>query len=338
MVIDGEIAIAAKNLDIEYRETIIKGRFGIRKVDSVKGIDEISLTIQKGDRVALIGRNGAGKSTLLRCMAGFLRPSRGSVEVDGRVIFLAGVDPGFDPELTGRQNVAQLAQAYGIPKKDLHVFTESIKDFSELGDAFERSYRGYSGGMKGKLGFGFISGLRSDILLIDETFGAGDREFKKKSKSRMDAMVSSIPTVVMCSHAMNLVSSICNKGIVLDQGRIVFDGGIDQAIEYYEKMTMDSINWVEFQYETKTVSSEGVFFDFDDEFKFKERMRLVIHDNKIREFTFIEELEPGEDFRINRNELPSHLDCMFKLQQFRDGKWFDASRYVRFSEGEENIR
>ena len=107
--------------------------------------------------------------------------------VEGRVISLAGVDPGFDGELTGRENETTRT-AYGIEPDKIETFTESVKGFTELGDAFERKYSGYSGGMKGKLGFGFISDLRSDILMIDETFGAGDREFKKKSKSRMNAM------------------------------------------------------------------------------------------------------------------------------------------------------
>ena len=180
MGLEEDVAVCATNLSINYGEITRKRALGISKVQFVKGVDDISISIQKGERVAIIGRNGAGKSTLLKCLAGFLRPSDGVVEVRGRVIFLSGVDPGFDSELTGRQNVAQLALAYGIPKAELEVFTESIKDFTELGEAFERSYKGYSGGMRGKLGFGFISGLRSDVLLIDETFGAGDREFKKK--------------------------------------------------------------------------------------------------------------------------------------------------------------
>ena len=167
--------------------------------------------------------------------------------------------------------------------------------------------------------------------MIDETFGAGDREFKKKSRSRMNAMVEDIPTLIMCSHGLRLVSSICERGVVLDRGKVAFDGEINTAIQFYEKMTMDSINWIEFPYQTKNLQPSELFFDFEKEFRFNERMRLVIHDNKLRQFIYMEELEPGENVRISRQELPSHLDCMFKLQQFRDGKWYDASRYVRFS-------
>lgn len=332
MALDEEVAVSATNLSVTYGEISRQGSFGINRSKFVEGVNEISLSVNKGERVAIIGRNGAGKSTLLKCLAGFIKPSNGSVNVNGRLLFLSGVDPGFDAELTGRKNVEQLALAYGISKDDLLVFTESIKDFTELGEAFERSYKGYSTGMKSKLGFGFISGLRSDILMIDETFGAGDREFKKKSRSRMNAMVNNIPTLIMCSHGLSLVSSICERGVVLDQGRVAFDGKINNAIQFYEKMTMDSINWIEFPYQTKDLQPTGLFFDFEMEFKFNERMRIVIHDNKLRQFIYMEELEPGENIHIDRQELPTHLDCMFKLQQFRDGKWYDASRYVRFSE------
>ena len=127
--------------------------------------------------MAIIGRNGSGKSTLLSALrecSGLPRSNR----IFGRVLYLSGVDPGFDAELTGRENVSQLSSAYGVKKEDVPMFVESVKEFTELGEAFERKYSGYSGGMKSKLGFGFISDLRSEILLIDETFGAGDRSLK----------------------------------------------------------------------------------------------------------------------------------------------------------------
>ena len=332
MVVEESTVVSVEDLYVNYGEMFRERAFSIGKVREIRGLGGVSFDVKNGERIAIIGRNGAGKSTLLKCLAGFLRPSKGNISTSGRVIYLAGVDPGFDSELTGRGNVEQLALAYGIPVTESHDFTDSVKDFTELDEAFERKYGGYSSGMKSKLGFGFISGLRSDLLLIDETFGAGDREFRKKSRSRMNEMVDNIPTVIMCSHGMGLVSSICDRGIVLDLGKVVFDGPVNEAIEYYEKMTADSINWIEFPYQFKTVTEDGVIFDYDEEFAVKEEMRLVIHDNKIKKFIHIEELEIGEDVRMSRKELPEHLDCMFKLQQFRDGKWYDASRYVRFSE------
>ena len=139
----------------------------------------------------------------------------------------------------------------------------------------------------------------------------------------------------MCSHGLSLVASVCNRGLVLDEGTISYDGPIGKAIEHYEQITEDSINWIEFEYSEKAVSKSGLRFDFKKEFNVQERIRLVIHDNKLKEFILIEELETGEDFRIDRKDLPEHLDCIFKVQQYRDGKWFDSSRYVKLVEKNE---
>lgn len=323
--------IKVENLTVEYHEYTRDKVFSLGKRQTITALRDINFSLEEGEHVAIIGRNGSGKSTLLKCMAGMLRPSKGTVEIEGRAIFLSGVDPGFDSELTGRENVRQLAPAYGVEKGKIDQFVESVKEFTELGEAFERKYLGYSGGMKGKLGFGFISDLRSDILMIDETFGAGDREFKKKSKARMNAMVSEIPTLVMCSHGMSLVASICERGLVIDDGELVFDGPVNEAVAHYEKITEDSIHWIEFPYQKKFISGNELRFDFVEEFQVIENMRIVIYDNKLKQFLLMEELDNLETFSLKRSELPEHLDCILKFQQCKEEKWYDASRYIRFT-------
>lgn len=330
MVLD-KFVISVEDISVDYHEYTRDKVFSFGKRQTINALKNINFSLEEGEHVAIIGRNGSGKSTLLKCIAGMLRPSTGSIKVEGRAIFLAGVDPGFDAELTGRENVKQLAPAYGVSQEKIEEFTESVKQFTELGEAFERKYSGYSGGMKGKLGFGFISDLRSDILMIDETFGAGDREFKKKSKARMNAMVSEIPTLVMCSHGLSLVASICERGLVMNEGELAFDGPINDAINFYEQLTEDSINWIEFPYQKKYISEEGLVFNFKEEFEIFENMRIVIHDNKLKQFILMEEFENLDSFTCKISDLPGHLDCMFKIQQYKDERWFDASRYVRLT-------
>lgn len=326
-----EPIIKVENLTVEYHEYSRDKVFSLGKRQTITALKDINFSLEEGEHVAIIGRNGSGKSTLLRCMAGMLRPSKGTIEIEGRAIFLSGVDPGFDSELTGRENVRQLAPAYGVEKEKVDDFVESVKEFTELGEAFERKYLGYSGGMKGKLGFGFISDLRSDILMIDETFGAGDREFKKKSKARMNAMVSEIPTLIMCSHGMSLVASICERGLVINEGELVFDGPVNEAVAHYEQITEDSIHWIEFPYQKKFISENELRFDFAEEFQIIENMRVVVYDNKLKQFIVMEDLEDLDFFSMNRSDLPNHLDCILKIQQCKDEKWYDASRYIRFT-------
>jgi ABC-type polysaccharide/polyol phosphate transport system ATPase subunit len=326
-----EPIIEAKDISIEYREFIREKVFSLGRTNVVSAISNISFSVSEGEKIAIIGKNGSGKTTLLKCLAGRLRPLSGSIEMTGKLIFLSGVDPGFDSELTGRQNIQQLAPVYGVEDSRMDEFIESIYQFTALGSAFERKYSGFSAGMKSKLGFGFISELRGDILLIDETFGAGDREFKKKAKAKMNAMVREIPTLIMCSHGLDLVSSICDRGIVIDQGKIAFDGPINDSIVFYEELTNDSINWIDITYQNKAITEKGLFIDFTKEFQIFEDMRIVVYDRKLKKFILMEEFENLDSYFLARDKLPEHLDCMFKIQQFNDDKWYDASRYVRFT-------
>ena len=141
-------------------------------------LNEISLSIQEGETVAVMGNNGAGKSTLLRFLAGKIRPSSGKAEISGRVVHLSGVNPGFDVSLSPRQNVKWLAPIYG---KEPSVTNQDVEDFSDIGSAYDRPVKTLSGGMRGRVGFGFATSLDPDILLIDEVLGVGDPSFKAKA-------------------------------------------------------------------------------------------------------------------------------------------------------------
>lgn len=332
-----EPIIVVSEIFVEYREFTREKFFSLGKTNSVSAISNISFSITEGEKVAIIGKNGSGKTTLLKSLAGRLQPLSGSIEIIGELIFLSGVDPGFDSELTGRQNIQQLAPVYGVEESRVDEFVDSIYQFTALGSAFDRKYSGFSAGMKSKLGFGFISELRGDILLIDETFGAGDREFKKKAKAKMNAMVREIPTLIMCSHGLDLVSSICDRGIVIDQGKIAFDGPINDSILFYEELTNDSIDWIDITYQNKIITEKGLHIDFTKEFQIFKDMRIVIYDRKLKKFILMEEFDNFDSYFLPRDKLPEHLDCMFKIQQFNDDRWYDASRYIRFTTEPQDI-
>ena len=324
-------SIEIENLSVQYSEFTRQGVFSTGKTTDHLTLSDISISIHPSERVAVIGRNGSGKSTLLSSMAGMLRPREGSINTRGRALLLAGVDPGFSTYLTGSENVSQLAPAYGIPRKSVGPFSEKVKQFTELGDDYERKYGNYSSGMKGKLGFGFISHLECDILLIDEVFGAGDRDFKAKAKEKMEELIDRAATVVMCTHSLTLAREICDRCIVLEGGGVAFDGPIEDGLAFYRSLKKSLVDWIDLPYAVKTSSNGELDFNFSRELGVEENIRLVIIDNISREFFLIEEIPAGSTFKVTKEDLPDHLDCKFKLQQNRFGRWYDASNYIPIS-------
>ena len=226
--------VSVDNLAIEF---IIQTRniFGNKESNNVIALQDVSIQLSPGEVVALLGKNGAGKSTLLRAICGQIRPARGKIVTNGRVIILSGADPGFTPNLSGRRNIIELAKAYGIEDEEIQVFYEEVVDFANIGDAIYRDVRGYSTGMKGKLGFGFITGLKPEILLIDETLGVGDMEFRAKAQVRLKEFVRRSGSVIISTHSVGLAREICNRGLVLEMGKVAFDGDISEAIETYRE-------------------------------------------------------------------------------------------------------
>lgn len=229
-------SISASNLCVSYKEFFRTWKEPLGKIKHIDALSELCFDIPNGDVVGLIGKNGAGKSTLLKCIAGMIRPVSGSMTTEGRTILLSGADPGFFQDSTGRQNVIELAKAYGVEDQEIEEFCQSIFDFANLGDAIDRNVRGYSTGMRGKLGFGFITALRPEILLIDETLGVGDAEFRVKAQNRLKEFVKGSGTVVISTHSLGLAKELCNKGILLDSGKNVFYGKIEKTLDKYREI------------------------------------------------------------------------------------------------------
>lgn len=193
----------------------------------------LTLSIDKGEALGIIGINGSGKTTLLRCMAGIYRPTRGKVTVRGRVASLIDLTAGFHMDLNSEENVMLAGAIYGMPRAVLEAKLDDILDFAELPDHKGATLRTFSTGMAMRLGFALAISLEPDIMLIDEVLAVGDEHFKVKCVERVRQMRDAGTTIVFASHELALVRSLCDRVIVLDAGEMTFEGGGYEAVEHY---------------------------------------------------------------------------------------------------------
>lgn len=196
-------------------------------------LKDISLKIYDGEVVGILGANGAGKSTLLRIVAQIMTPTSGEVIVRGRVTPLLSLGLGFHPELTGRENIYHNTSFYGVTRAQTSEIYESIVAFSELGPFIEEPIKGYSNGMRVRLGFSIAIHLDPDILVIDEVLAAGDEHFRKKSQAKMLEMLQSGTTVLLTSHNMGLMKKLCSRAYWLHKGTIAARGEATDVIAQY---------------------------------------------------------------------------------------------------------
>jgi ABC-2 type transport system ATP-binding protein/lipopolysaccharide transport system ATP-binding protein len=199
----------------------------------VRGLDDVTLEIAHGDRVALIGRNGAGKTTLLRVMAGIYEPVAGIATIDGKVAPLFDVGLGMDPESSGYENILLRGLYLGLSRAEIRAKADEIGEFTELGSFLGLPLRTYSAGMQTRLSFAVSTCIDPEILLLDEGIGAGDAAFLEKAKHRLDTFVERAGILVLASHAEVLIRRLCTKAILLDQGRVVAAGPLDEVLERY---------------------------------------------------------------------------------------------------------
>lgn len=204
---------------------------------NVKGdflaLDNISLEVKKGDILGIIGKNGAGKSTLLKILARVTSPSSGEVSIKGRIASLLEVGTGFHPELTGRENVFLNGAILGMTKKEILSKFDEIVDFSGIGEFIDTPVKRYSSGMYVRLAFAVAAHLDPDILIVDEVLAVGDAEFRKKCLGKMSEVSKIGRTILFVSHDMSAISALCTKGILLSQGKIVYEGSVEGLISEY---------------------------------------------------------------------------------------------------------
>ena len=202
--------------------------------ESFMALDDVSVEVKKGERVGIIGHNGAGKSTLLKLISRITAPSSGDIWMNGRVASMLEVGTGFHGELTGRENIYMNGAILGMKKKEIDEKIEDIIEFSECRQFIDTPVKRYSSGMYVKLAFSVAAHLDSEIMIMDEVLAVGDMAFQKKCLEKMsDVSKSEGRTILYVSHNMNTIRQLCERSIVLDHGKITFDGGVEEAIDVY---------------------------------------------------------------------------------------------------------
>ncbi|MET0181616.1 MAG: ABC transporter ATP-binding protein [Caulobacterales bacterium] len=211
-------------------------RFGGNRMGGVAyvtALSQVSLEISEGDRVGLIGRNGAGKSTMLRLMAGLLHPTHGKVKIEGRLVPLIAKGLGLHPELSGYENIELPMRLLGAKSTEIHAAKKEIPQWTDLGEFIHLPLRTYSDGMRARLLFAICTAVRGDVLVMDEWLSAGDADFVSKAEQRLRDMVSDAGVVVLSSHSMDLIRSLCNVVVWMEEGRVVLVGDADTVIRAY---------------------------------------------------------------------------------------------------------
>ena len=235
-------AITVKDLHIKYKTiqklSIRKTLFKLKKskaeyFEAVKGV---SFNIEKGKIVGIVGKNGSGKSTILRAIAGIFSADKGTINLHGNTISLLSIGVGFQPKLTGYENIFLSGMLLGFSEEQIKERLDEIIEFSELGKFIHKPVRTYSSGMYSKLAFSITAILETDILLIDEVFSVGDIKFKQKSYDKMKELISKEDrTVVIVSHSMTAMQDLCDEVIWLNDGVIMDKGTPEEIIPKYEE-------------------------------------------------------------------------------------------------------
>lgn len=199
-------------------------------------LNDISFTVEKGDRVGVLGFNGAGKSTLLKVIAGVLKPTKGSVSVNGVIAPMLELGAGFDMNYSGKENIYLYGATMGYSRKFIEEKYNEIVEFSELGDFINVPVKNYSSGMRARLGFAIATAVEPEILILDEVLSVGDAKFRKKSEAKIRSMFDKGITVLFVSHSVDQVLNICNKAIILEKGKLIAQGDAKEICAKYNEM------------------------------------------------------------------------------------------------------
>lgn len=249
--------MAKKALALQVDHVSMKFNLSTQKVDNMKeyfikmikkelmyqefwALKDVSFDIRRGDRVGILGMNGAGKSTLLKVIAGVLKPTEGNVRCFGKIAPLLELGAGFDRQYTGAENIFLYGAVLGYSREFIQKKYNDIVKFSELGKFIDVPVKNYSSGMKARLGFSIATVVEPEILILDEVLSVGDKRFRKKCEARIQSMFDKGVTVLFVSHSTDQVLRMCNKGILLEQGKLVAQGDVEEIVDLYdEKLGME---------------------------------------------------------------------------------------------------
>lgn len=238
-----DLVITFKNVSKNYklfkneRDRMMSAFVSKPKFSNKQAVDNVSFNIDRGESVAIFGRNGAGKSTILKMVTGVVHPTSGIVRVNGRVSAMLELMAGFNGELTGRENIYLRGELQGIKNSEIKAMEKDIIEFAELGEYIDQPVKTYSSGMKSRLGFAVNINIKPEILIADEALSVGDASFSMKCNKKIKEMVGDGGTTFLfVTHSAAAAKQFCKRGIVLRNGRIVFDGDISDAATYYSAM------------------------------------------------------------------------------------------------------
>lgn len=244
---DNEVAVKVENVTMEFninkekidnlKEFVIKKLKRQVSKNNFIALDNVNFEINKGDRLAILGLNGAGKSTLLKTIVGVYKPTKGKVTVSGVIAPLLELGAGFDANYTGKENIFLYGSILGYSREYLEKKQEEIIAFSELGSFINVPVKNYSSGMRARLGFSIATAVDPDILILDEVLSVGDVNFRKKSLAKVQSMFDSGVTVLFVSHNVAQVKAICNKAILLEHGKVIAKGDVNDVVKVYEEKT-----------------------------------------------------------------------------------------------------
>ena len=229
---------ATKSFTVRHQRTMkqmtVAMTRGEQTTSEFNAIDDVSFSVQQGESIGLMGLNGSGKSTLLKMINGVMRPDSGKVLVRGRISGLIATGAGFHPQLSGRENLILNAAILGMSERETKQKMEQIVDFAELGDKLDNQVGHYSSGQSARLGFSVAIHADCDIFLADEVLAVGDKPFKKKCLTKMEEIRDSGRTLFYVSHSAGSVRRMCERVLVLQNGRLGFDGPVNEGIRFLD--------------------------------------------------------------------------------------------------------
>lgn len=239
-------AITVKNLHKSFRlpteqafglkQTIFNRLRGIKGYKDQKVLKGLDFEIKQGDFIGIVGRNGSGKSTLLKILAGIYCPEKGNITINGSLVPFIELGVGFNPELTGRENVYLNGALLGFSNEEMDKMYDDIWEFAELKDFQDQKLKNYSSGMQVRLAFSIAIRARGDILLLDEVLAVGDAAFQQKCEKYFENLKKNHQTVILVTHSMDNVRRFCSRAILIDDGKIVKDGAPDKIADAYLKL------------------------------------------------------------------------------------------------------
>ncbi len=273
--------------------------------ESFWALDGINMEIKKGEAVGIIGGNGAGKSTLLKILSRVTAPTEGDVWIDGRIASMLEVGTGFHGELTGRENIYMNGAILGMTRKEVDEKMESIIDFSECRQFIDTPVKRYSSGMYVKLAFAVASHLDAEIMVMDEVLAVGDVKFQKKCLGKMGDEAAGGRTVLYVSHNMSTIRNLCTRCIVLQKGRLIFDGDVEEAIDVYMESNKDDM---------------ATYYDFRDYKRVNDRIGTKLF---IKDVTFL-----NHKSTVYKNTEPIDLEVNWMSNEEMDIRFGMSVKYA----------